>query len=124
MMILINLMQAFYLPWAMLVLDVLFGSEIVPDLIGIIAGHLYYFLAVLHPLATGRNILKTPQWLYPLNVGDVIYISLHVHTQALQSCIHTQVDTECYPVIRKTKWLNFIIIFFSFAPSDFWLGFG
>lgn len=99
MMILINLMQAFYLPWAMLVLDVLFGSEIVPDLIGIIAGHLYYFLAVLHPLATGRNILKTPQWLYPLNVGDVIYVStnytsslsLHVHTQALQSCIHTQV---------------------------------
>lgn len=62
---LVNL-KAFYLPWAMLALDVLFGSEIVPDLIGIIAGHLYYFLAVLHPLATGRNILRTPQWLHKL----------------------------------------------------------
>ncbi|KAI5662726.1 hypothetical protein M9H77_22049 [Catharanthus roseus] len=61
---LVNL-KAFYLPWAMLCLDVLFGSQIVPDLLGIIAGHLYYFLAVLHPLATGRNMLKTPQWLYP-----------------------------------------------------------
>lgn len=88
MMILINLMQAFYLPWAMLVLDVLFGSEIVPDLIGIIAGHLYYFLAVLHPLATGRNILKTPQWLYPLNVGDVILHFNKLHFLSFSACAH------------------------------------
>ncbi|GAU11746.1 hypothetical protein TSUD_74970 [Trifolium subterraneum] len=43
--------KAFYLPWMMLGLDVIFGSSIVPDLLGIIAGHLYYFLTVLHPLA-------------------------------------------------------------------------
>lgn len=59
--------QAFYLPWAMLALDVIFGSPITPDLLGIIAGHLYYFLTVLHPLAGGRNILKTPMWVYPYN---------------------------------------------------------
>ena len=35
--------QAFYLPWAVLALDVIFGSTLVPDLMGIIAGHLYYF---------------------------------------------------------------------------------
>lgn len=55
-------LKAFYLPWAMLALDVIFGSGIMPDLLGIIAGHLYYFLTVLHPLAGGKNILKTPAW--------------------------------------------------------------
>ncbi|OIT03637.1 derlin-1, partial [Nicotiana attenuata] len=57
---------AFYLPWAMLGLDVIFGSPIMPDLLGIIAGHLYYFLTVLHPLATGKNFLKTPIWVHKL----------------------------------------------------------
>lgn len=50
----------------MLVLDVVFGSPLITDLLGIIAGHLYYFLTVLHPLATGKNLLKTPKWVYPL----------------------------------------------------------
>ncbi|XVF34944.1 hypothetical protein REPUB_Repub18cG0101900 [Reevesia pubescens] len=58
-------LKAFYLPWAMLALDVIFGSPLIPDLLGIIAGHLYYFLTVLHPLATGKVILKTPMWVYP-----------------------------------------------------------
>ncbi|XP_022749868.1 derlin-1-like isoform X2 [Durio zibethinus] len=57
---------AFYLPWAMLALDVIFGSPLIPDLLGIIAGHLYYFLTVLHPLATGKVILKTPMWVHKL----------------------------------------------------------
>ncbi|XP_009605271.2 derlin-1 isoform X1 [Nicotiana tabacum] len=59
-------LKAFYLPWAMLGLDVIFGSPIMPDLLGIIAGHLYYFLTVLHPLATGKNFLKTPIWVHKL----------------------------------------------------------
>lgn len=59
-------LKAFYLPWAMLALDVIFGSPLLPDLMGIIAGHLYYFLSVLHPLSGGRNILKTPIWVHRL----------------------------------------------------------
>ncbi|TXG61489.1 hypothetical protein EZV62_012852 [Acer yangbiense] len=58
-------LKAFYLPWAMLALDVLFGSSPIPDFLGIVAGHLYYFLTVLHPLATGKNLLKTPKLMYP-----------------------------------------------------------
>ncbi|CAI8619725.1 unnamed protein product [Vicia faba] len=53
-------LKAFYLPWVTLALDVIFGSPIMPDLLGIIAGHLFYFLTVLHPLAGGKNYLKTP----------------------------------------------------------------
>jgi len=67
-------LQAFYLPWAMLALDVIFGSPIVPDLLGIVAGHLFYFLTVLHPLATGKNILKTPLWVYPFYIVHSYYI--------------------------------------------------
>ncbi|KAF6164227.1 hypothetical protein GIB67_010197 [Kingdonia uniflora] len=59
-------LKAFYLPWAMLALDVIFGSRIMPDLLGIIAGHLYYFLTVLYPLSSGKHILKTPNWVHKL----------------------------------------------------------
>ncbi|KAG5547360.1 hypothetical protein RHGRI_013145 [Rhododendron griersonianum] len=59
-------LKAFYLPWAMLGMDVIFGSPLLPDLLGIIAGHLHYFLTVLHPLAGGRTILKTPMWVHKL----------------------------------------------------------
>ncbi|KAL5697727.1 ER-associated protein degradation protein [Ranunculus cassubicifolius] len=59
-------LKAFYLPWMMLGLDVIFGSPLVPNLLGILAGHLYYFLTVLHPLAGGKNILRTPNWVHKL----------------------------------------------------------
>jgi Derlin-2/3 len=62
-------LRSFYLPWAMLGLDVIFGSEILPGLLGILVGHTYYFLSVLHPLATGKNYLKTPMWVYPFLYG-------------------------------------------------------
>lgn len=66
-------MKGFYLPWAMLALNVIFGSPLLPDLMGIIVGHLYYFLTELHPRTGGRNILKTPLWVHKIlarwNVG-------------------------------------------------------
>eukprot|EP00249_Psilotum_nudum_P015085 c25159_g1_i1 orf=500-1324(-) len=59
-------LQGFYLPWVMLMLNVLFGSPLLPDLLGIMVGHLYYFCTVLHPRAGGRDILKTPLWVHKL----------------------------------------------------------
>lgn len=59
-------LKGFYLPWAMLALDLLFGNPLMPDLLGIGVGHLYYFLTVLHPLAGGNNYLKTPIWVHKL----------------------------------------------------------
>ncbi|CAL5096735.1 unnamed protein product [Urochloa decumbens] len=59
-------LRSFYLPWAMLGLDVIFGSPLLPGLLGIMVGHLYYFLSVLHPLATGKNYLKTPKWVHSI----------------------------------------------------------
>jgi Derlin-2/3 len=66
-------LKGFYLPWVMLALNVIFGSPLIPDLMGIVVGHLYYFLTQLHPRAGGRNILKTPLWVHKIvarwNVG-------------------------------------------------------
>lgn len=105
-------LKAFYLPWAMLALDVIFGSPLVPDLLGIIAGHLYYFLTVLHPLATGKNLLKTPKWVYPYfywflrvknyaartfcRMCETIFrdiFSLSTHTQ--KTHVHTDLSVSC-----------------------------
>ena len=55
-------MKAFYLPWGMLGMGLVMGQDPVPDLLGIVAGHLYYFLAVLHPRAGGARLIRTPDW--------------------------------------------------------------
>ena len=59
-------MKAFYLPWGMLGMGLVMGQDPVPDLLGIVAGHLYYFLAVLHPRAGGARLIKTPDWVRAL----------------------------------------------------------
>ncbi|KAL6321717.1 hypothetical protein AAG906_031229 [Vitis piasezkii] len=48
--------------WIYLAVDLLLGNPLKPDILGMVAGHLYYFLTVLHPLAGGKDILKTPLW--------------------------------------------------------------
>ena len=67
------MLKGFYFPWAMLALNVIFGSPLLPDLMGIVVGHLYYFLTELHPRTGGRNILNTPLWVHKIvarwNVG-------------------------------------------------------
>ncbi|XP_022776530.1 derlin-1-like isoform X2 [Durio zibethinus] len=59
-------LKGFYLPWALLALDLIFGASLMEDIIGMVAGHLYYFLTVLHPLAGGKYLFKTPLWVHKL----------------------------------------------------------
>ncbi|KAL6123397.1 hypothetical protein ACLB2K_075919 [Fragaria x ananassa] len=54
----------FYLPYVMMVFDLLLGNSLRPPIRGIIVGHLYYFLTVLYPLAGGNFTLKTPLWVH------------------------------------------------------------
>ncbi|XP_039122879.1 derlin-1.1-like isoform X1 [Dioscorea cayenensis subsp. rotundata] len=56
--------QGVYLPWIMLGLDLIFNNPLMGDIMGILAGHLYYFLAVLYPLSGRKNVLKTPLWVF------------------------------------------------------------
>lgn len=59
-------LKGFYLPWAMLAIDLVLGNRLMPSLLGIGVGHLYYFLTVLYPLAGGSNFCKTPFWVHKL----------------------------------------------------------
>ncbi|KAM7494647.1 hypothetical protein LguiB_029256 [Lonicera macranthoides] len=59
-------LKGFYLPWYMLAVDLILGNPLKPDMLGIVAGHLFYFLTVLYPLSGGKNYCKTPIWVHKL----------------------------------------------------------
>ena len=60
-------MMSRHLPWARLALAVLMGASPVEDLVGIAAGHVYYFLVEVLPARyEGRRFLNTPEWLIHL----------------------------------------------------------
>jgi Derlin-2/3 len=49
-----------YLPWVLLIFSVALGSSPVVDLLGMAAGHVYYYLEDVYPTMTQRRVLKTP----------------------------------------------------------------
>merc|ERR1712166_700513 len=55
--------EGFYLPWVLVVFTVVMGGSPVMDLLGIAAGHLFYFLTVAYPAQGGRKLLWTPQFI-------------------------------------------------------------
>ena len=52
--------EGLYLPWALIAFTVLVGSNPMTDILGVIAGHLYYFLLEVLPATKGWNVLQTP----------------------------------------------------------------
>jgi Derlin-2/3 len=54
---------AVYLPFAYLALSVFMGNAYADMLHGLAIGHLYYYLADVVPQVTGKDILRTPQFL-------------------------------------------------------------
>lgn len=61
--------RAPYLPWVLLLFSFVLGSQPTFDLLGILAGHVYYFMADVYPAMTGCALLKTPRILQVL-VGN------------------------------------------------------
>lgn len=49
-----------YLPWVLLVFSLMLGASPVMDLLGVAAGHIYYFLEFVYPRMRGIHLLKTP----------------------------------------------------------------
>jgi len=52
-----------YLPWVLLSFSILLGNDGFTDIMGIVAGHLYYFLEDVFPrmLRSRKRLLKTPR---------------------------------------------------------------
>lgn len=56
-----------YLPWVLLAFNVVIANGGVMELIGILVGHLYFFLMFKYPQDFGGpSLLSTPQFLYNL----------------------------------------------------------
>ncbi|XP_021061068.1 derlin-3 isoform X4 [Mus pahari] len=55
------LMTAPFLPWALMGFSLLLGNSVVTDLLGILVGHIYYFLEDVFPNQPGgKRLLLTP----------------------------------------------------------------
>lgn len=52
-----------HLPFALMAMSVLMGASPLLDVIGVVAGHCFYFAAEVLPLKYGHQVLTTPQWL-------------------------------------------------------------
>jgi Derlin-2/3 len=65
--------QSFYLPFAFLGITVVMGGNPMLDIMGIVVGHLWWFLTELYPAQGGQNFLATPdllkQWVANLGIG-------------------------------------------------------
>ena len=52
--------QGYQLPWALMFFNMLLGGSPWGDLLGVAAGHTYYFLKEVLPAENGMTLLKTP----------------------------------------------------------------
>ncbi|CAH1448310.1 unnamed protein product [Lactuca virosa] len=66
---------AAYLPWVLLGFSVLVGASAWVDLLGMIAGHAYYFLEDVYPKMTGRRPLKTPSFIKTLFADEAVVVA-------------------------------------------------
>ncbi len=69
-----------YLPWVLLAFSVVLGSSPVVDLLGMFAGHAYYFLEDVYPRMSGRRVLKTPGFLvalFPQQIPNIDVVRPH-----------------------------------------------
>jgi Derlin-2/3 len=55
--------KGYQFPFAMLLFTLLIGGDVWADVVGLAAGHMYFFLADVVPLEYGFHILKTPAFL-------------------------------------------------------------
>lgn len=54
------------LPWVLMGFTVLTGGSPVPDVCGLVVGHVYYFLVEVLPLKYGRPFIQTPGFVHTL----------------------------------------------------------
>ncbi|GJX24532.1 derlin-2.2 [Tanacetum coccineum] len=66
---------AAYLPWVLLGFSVLVGASAWADLLGMVAGHAYYFLEDVYPRLSGRRPLKTPSFIKSLFANEPVIVA-------------------------------------------------
>lgn len=56
--------KARYLPWALFGMNFLLGGGGLSELVGILVGHMYYFVMMKYPAEQGVTLIQTPQILH------------------------------------------------------------
>jgi Derlin-2/3 len=87
--------EGFYLPFVLLAWTVLNGSDPVPDVRGIIAGHVYYFLNAVWPRAGGPRLLDTPQV-----VHQAVHWAFGCASRVAADVARFSVSLRCADVLR------------------------
>lgn len=64
-----------YLPWVILGFGLLLGQSPVFDLLGILIGHIYFYLEDVLPGMIGRRVLVTPTVMCVSSVPPSAYLS-------------------------------------------------
>lgn len=71
--------KAIYFPWVLVGFNVLMGGMPVQEIVGIVVGHLYFFLVdVLPAQMGGRQVLSTPAFLRYYFPGDAVPLPPHI----------------------------------------------
>jgi len=58
--------KAWHFPFVLLGFGILIGASPVLDIVGILVGHLFYYLEAVVPQMWGVQLIKTPEFLYRL----------------------------------------------------------
>lgn len=56
--------KARYLPWTLFGMNFVLGGGGMSELVGIIVGHLYYFVMLKYPADQGVTLVQTPRFFY------------------------------------------------------------
>jgi len=65
--------QSLYFPWVLCAFSLLMGGFPLMELVGIIVGHIYFFLEDIYPQTGGTRLLKTPAFLSQLFPQAPVY---------------------------------------------------
>lgn len=53
-----------YFPWVLMGFNLLMGGFPLLELVGIVAGHAYYFMQYVYPETNGRVLISCPDFMY------------------------------------------------------------
>lgn len=73
------------MPFAFLCFSVITGGDLLGDIVGIISGHVYYYLKDIVPLTFGKDFLITPNFVRKYLDAPNIYRPTAVHNYVNQN---------------------------------------
>lgn len=91
-----------YFPWALLLLNYALRRSILPELVGIFAGHIYYFLTEEYPVRFNKQVIYTPNFL--LNLFPPTTLRVHGFSAPGRSSVGQQPQQRVRNPFTGHQW--------------------